>query len=402
LEQRPVVVLSNNDGCVVSRSQEVKALGVKMGVPWFQLRDLARRHHIVALSSNYTLYADLSNRVMRVLAQFSPHQEVYSIDECFLDLSGMPADGLMAYGHQLRTTVKQWLGLSVCVGVAHTKTLAKLANHIAKKNPDYGGVCDLNRLSPEDVDHLFAAINVDTVWGVGSRLTARLAKLNVHTVRDLKRAPAKWIRAHGGVVLERTVAELNNESCLALEEIAPPRKQILCSRSFGQPITNLHELEQAVATYMSRAAERLRRQQSIAGVVHVFIRTSLFKDKPQYQRGLTLPLPDSSDDTRVLVKMALAGLKHIYRPGYAYKKAGVMLSEISAAAARQQTLFDDPRALERSRALMRTIDHLNHTLGDGTVRLLGEGIAPRWSMRRATVSPRYTTRLSEVAIAQAR
>lgn len=401
LERRPVVVLSNNDGCVVSRSQEAKDLGVKMAAPWFQLRALARRHRIVARSSNYTLYADLSNRVMRVLAQFSPHQEIYSIDECFLDFSQMPPDDLLEHGQRCRATVKQWLGLPVCVGIASTKTLAKLANHFAKKCTEYHGVCDLNRFSPADVDGLLATLPVGVVWGVGTRLTARLNKLDVHTVLDLKRTPAKLIRAHGGVVLERTVAELNNVSCHALEELAPPRKQILCSRSFGRPVTDVRELEQAVVTYMSRAAEKLRRQHSVAGVVHVFIRTNSFKREPQYQRGLTLPLSDASDDTRVLVRAALTGVKHLYRPGFTYQKAGVMLSELSPAATRQHALFGDARAIERSQALMTTIDRINRMMGAGTVHLLGEGTTAAWSMRRGAMSPQYTTRVSDVATVHA-
>jgi len=402
LEGRPVVVLSNNDGCVVARSSEVKALGVKMGVPWFQLRDLASRHGIVAMSSNYALYADLSNRVMRVLSQFSPHQEIYSIDECFLDLSGMAADSLTEYGQRICATVKQWVGLPVCVGIAPTKTLAKLANLVAKKRPEYGGVCDLSLFSPAAVESLFASIGVGEVWGVGPRLTTRLADLNIRTVLDLKRAHAKSIRAQCGVVLERTVVELNGISCLAIEEVVPPRKQIVCSRSFGRSVVGLDELEQAVTAYMSRAAVKLRRQQSVAGVVNVFIQTNPFKNEQQYQRGITLPVPDASDDTRTLVRIALAGLSQIYLPGYAYKKAGVMLSEITAAATRQRTLFDDVPGRERSLALMRTLDDINRNMGSGTVRLLGEGFSPPWSMRRSTVSPQYTTRLSDVAIVQAR
>ena len=402
LEGRPVVVLSNCDNCVVARSSEVKALGIKMGTPWFQLRDLAQRHGIVAMSSNYALYADLSNRVMRVLSQFSPRQEVYSIDECFLDVSGMPVGSLTEYGQRICATVKQWVGLPVCAGIAPTKTLAKLANHMAKKRPEYGGVCDLTQLSPADVDAVFATISVSEVWGVGPRLTTRLADLAIHSVLDLKRAHAKSIRAQCGVVLERTVAELNGLACLAIEEIVPPRKQIICSRSFGQTVVGLEELAQAVTAYMSRAAVKLRRQQSVAGVINVFIQTNPFKNTPQYQRGLTLPVPGMSDDTRVLVRTALAGLRQIYVPGYAYQKAGVMLSEITAAATRQRTLFDDVPGMERSRALMRTFDDINRQMGRGTVRLLGEGFSPSWSMRRESVSPHYTTRLSEVAIVQAR
>lgn len=402
LEGRPVVVLSNNDGCVVARSQEVKALGVKMGTPWFQMKGLAQQHRILALSSNYTLYADMSNRVMSVLAGFSPDQEVYSIDESFLDLTGFEHRDLTTYAQSMRQTVRQWTGLPVCVGIGPSKTLAKLGNHIAKKRPEFAGVCDLNALAAERKAAIFGEMEVREVWGVGGRIQARLAEVGIHTVRDLQQADPKSIRAQFSVVLERTVAELNGVSCLSLEEIAPPKKQIMCSRSFGEYVHDLDGLRQAVTAYATRAAEKLRREQSLAGAIQVFIRTNPFKEgSPQYQRGLIFPISAPTEDTLELVNAALKALRLIYRPGFAYQKAGVMLLDLIPASRRHPTLFDDPERLARSRRLMQTLDHLNRRMGSGTVRLLGEGTDKTWKMKRSNLSPSYTTRLEDVAIAHA-
>ena len=255
----PVVVLSNNDGCVVARSAEVKALGIPMGVPWFRIRDQARRHGIVAFSSNYALYADMSNRVVEVLAQFSPDIEVYSIDESFLDVAGFEGTGLAEYGRQIRERVQRWLGLTVCVGIAPTKTLAKLANHCAKKNlAGTAGVCDFTIMPAADLDALLARIDVGEVWGVGRKLTPRLQAMGIGTVRDLRDADAETLRARFSVVLERTLRELRGTSCLALEDVVPDRQQIICSRSFGERVHDLEALQEAVASYLSRAAEKLR------------------------------------------------------------------------------------------------------------------------------------------------
>lgn len=400
LEGKPVVVLSNNDGCVVSRSQEVKDLGIKMAVPWFQLRDLAERHGIIAFSSNYTLYADLSNRVMRLLSQWSPHQEIYSIDECFLDLSGM-AD-LTKYMQRMRSTIRQCVGIPVCVGIAPTKTLAKLANHVAKKQPQYGSVCNFNAMTETELDALLAQIEASEVWGVGRRTTSRLQDMGITSVLELKRAPAKRIRGEFSVTLERTVAELNGVACLELDELIPLRQQIICSRSFGASVSMLADLEQAVIAYTTRAAEKLRCQHSLAGGTHVYIRTNPHKEKePQYQRSTLISLPDPTDDTRLLCRAALDGLRDIYRSGYAYQKAGVILTEIIPATARPRTLFDDTGAQQKSRALMATLDQINRRMGSGTVQLLGEGVRKNWAMRRGNTSRRYTTELDEVAVVNA-
>jgi DNA polymerase V len=397
LEGKPVVVLSNNDGCVVSRSQEVKDLGIKMAVPWFQMKDLAKRHGIIALSSNYTLYADISNRVMQLLSQYSPDQEIYSIDESFLDLTGI-AD-LTEYAQTIRSTVKQCVGIPVCVGIAPSKTLAKLANHVAKKQKQYHSVCDFNAMTARVLDNLHAKIEVGEVWGVGRRSTGRLQQMGINSVLELKYSPAKRVRAEFGVVMERIVAELNGEACIGLDEITPPRQQIICSRSFGVAVSLLDDLEQAVIAYTSRAAEKLRSQHSLAGGIQVYIRTNPHKEKdPQYQPTMLLPLFEPTDDTRLLCHTALSGLRQIYRSGYAYQKAGVMLTEIIAAASRPRTLFEDVAAQRRSAALMATLDRINRRMGSGTLQLLGEGVRKSWAMRRGNMSQRYTTEWGELVV----
>ena len=396
LEGKPVVILSNNDGCVVSRSQEAKDLGIVMAAPWFQLKHLAKQHNIIALSSNYTLYADISNRVMRLLTKFSPEQEVYSIDECFLELSGM--NDLTRHGQRMREAVKQCIGIPVCVGIAQSKTLAKLANHVAKKQPRFVWVCNFNALPEHELDALLKKISVGEIWGVGRSTAARLQKMDINSVLDLKRAPAKRIRSEFGVTMERTVAELNGTACLELGELTPSRQQIICSRSFGLPVVHLPDLEQAVISYTSRAAEKLRRQHSIAACVQVSIRTSPHQ-AAQYQNALIAPLICPTDDTRRLCHAALSALRRIYRSGYAYQKAGVVLSGIIASDNRPRSLFDEEA--EQPSALMATLDSINQRMGSGTVKFLGEGIRKGWAMKRGNVSPRYTTELAELAVAKA-
>lgn len=397
---RPVVVLSNNDGCVVARSAEAKALGIPMAAPWHTLTALARRHGIVALSSNYALYGDLSARVMKVLAGFSPTQEVYSIDECFLDLAGaQPSPG--DCGRRIRDSVKRLVGISVGVGLGPTKTLAKFANHCAKKRPEFVGVCALGELSPSEIDRLLAWAPVAEVWGVGGRSSAKLQDLGIHTALDLKRAAPGRIRKSFGVTLERTLRELNGEPCYPLAAGPAARKQILSSRSFGQLLTEFAPLEEAVAAYATRAAEKLRRQGLVAGAVGLFVQTNPFRvDLPQYQvaRNCTL---EPTADTRLLAQAALRLLRNLYRPGFAYQKAGVILTELLPEELRQPTLFEDGAARTRSQALMAAMDHINRAYGRGTVKLGAEGNDPRWAMRSERRTPRYTTRLEELAVAKA-
>ncbi len=391
LASKPVVVLSNNDGCVVARSAEVKALGIPMGVPWFKIQKEAKQYGIVAFSSNYALYADMSNRVVEVLGQFTPNLEVYSIDESFLDLSGFNRD-LVEYGQEIRQRIQHWLGLAVCVGIAPSKTLAKLANHCAKKRlAGSGGVCDFTTMTESQLTQLFARIDVGEVWGVGRKIEARLADIGITTVLQLREADPDLIRSKFSVVLERTVRELRGVSCLDLEEVVPDKQQIMCSRSFGQYVYDRDQLEEVVVSYVARAAEKLRKQASLAGALMVFIRTNPFNPKePQYQRSMTIPLPEATADTRVLVMWALKGLKRIYCPGFAYQKAGVMLSELRPKAMAQVSLFADLED-DRGQRLMATLDVINQRWGRGTLRSAAEGMEKPWQMKRQRLSPSYTT-----------
>ncbi len=404
LENQPLVVLSNNDGCAVARSNEVKTLGVKMATPWFQLKDLAKKHHIVALSSNYTLYGDMSDRVMTILRDFSPNVEVYSIDECFLNLNGLNSlwPSATQMGQTMRQRIHQWLGLPVCVGFGASKTLAKLANHIAKKQPVFNGVCDLGLLSSEQIDALLSNIAVREVWGVGSRIGLKLEAAGIKTVQALRNTPTSWLRSKFGVVMERTGNELNGISCLALEEVTPPRKQIISSRSFGQLVYTLPELSESVASYVSSAAEKLRGQQSTCDAIKIFVHTNPFREKdPQYSNSITIPLPNASSDTRLLIRAALFGLERIYQPGFAYKKTGVMLIGISSIVMSQGSLFKEYGADEKSIKLMGVMDQLNRRYGRNTVSVFSAGNQKSWIMRRKIMSPCYTTKWHDVPVAYA-
>lgn len=404
LINRPVVVLSNNDGCAVARSNEVKALGVKMGTPWFKLKDLAKQHGIVALSSNYTLYGDMSDRVMTILRDFSPHVEVYSIDECFLGLQGLGKLWPTAtdMGQSIRGRIQRWTSLPVCVGLGATKTLAKLANHIAKKQPGFNGVCDLSSMPSTQLENLLSTIEVGEVWGVGRQISLHLNKAGIKTVLALRDTPTAWLRAKFGVVMARLGYELRGISCLSLEEVSAPRKQIISSRSFGQRIHSLTELSESVASYTSSAAEKLRRQHSLCNAIQVFIQTNPFREQDkQYSNSITIPLPNASSDTRLLIRAALFGLKHIYRKGYAYKKAGVILTGIDPLTLYQTSLLTQQGADERSARLMNILDQLNNKYGRNTVSVFSIGSKKSWSMRREIMSPCYTTSWQDVPIAYA-
>ena len=395
LKDTPVVVLSNNDGCVVARSREAKSLGIKMGVPVFQIKAEMQRHGILAFSSNYALYADLSSRVMRTLEEMAPRVEVYSIDEAFLDLTGIEsAISLVEFGQQVRERIGHWIGITVCVGIAPTKTLAKLANHAAKKYPATQGVVDLT--NPDRQRRLLALVPVDDVWGVGRRLSKRLNALGITTALDLANASPRAIRDQFSVVLERTVRELNGESCIELEEIPPTKKQIVCSRSFGVKVTQFELLREAVCEYATRATEKLRKEQQQAKVMTVFIRTSPFKDnEPQYSNSASGELLIPSCDTRDFIELANHLLKRIWKDGFRYAKAGVMLSDFYDPGMFQPGLFDDVSTHSNSQQLMSVLDTINQS-GAGKVFFAGQGTKKDWSMKREHLSPAYTTRWDQL------
>jgi len=394
-----VVVLSSNDGCAVARSNEVKALGVKMGVPWFQMKDMARKHGIVGLSSNFTLYGDMSDRVVEILRDFSPEVEVYSIDESFIGINGMDGqwDTPSAMGQAMRQRILQWTALPVCVGIASSKTLAKLANHIAKTQREFNSVCDFSSMTEGELDALLANVDVNEVWGIGRKTSEHLRRVGIATVGTLRQASLNTLRTHFGVVMERIVSELHGISCLGLDEVETPRQQIIASRSFGAPVMSLDELAEAVSTYVARASERLRGQESVCGAIHVTIETSRFKEHDQpYMNSVTIPLPDASDDVRVLTGAALLGLRRIFRTGHRYKKAGVVLMDLSSAAIRQYSLFESGTVSLQSAQVMSTMDAVNSLYGRDTLRLGSEGIKPRWTTRADNRTPRYTTNWDEL------
>jgi len=392
----PMVVLSNNDGCVVSRSNESKALGVKMGQPWFECKELAEEHGILAFSSNYELYADLSNRVMNTLSGFSPSQEVYSIDECFVDLSGMPK--LREVSYAMRQRVGQWVGMPVCVGIGPTKTLAKLANHVAKKHPRSKGVFSYNALTAEQKARLLAQLPVDEVWGVGRKLTKRLALHGVQTVLDLRDAHIPTLRAEFGVVMEKIQRELQEVACIKLEEVQPDKQQIISSRSFGGMVTELPVLKDALSTFVANACAKLRAQNSHAAVIQVFLQTNRFrKDLPQYMPSLAVPLPYPTNDSLEVNRWADYLCERMFKDGYQYKKAGIMLSEISPVTRQQGDLLETAPA--GNQRLMQALDMLNKRYGRGAVKISTQGAYKDWQMRQERKSPCYSTRWDELPLA---
>ena len=336
---------------------------------------------------------------MATLATFTPRQEIYSIDESFLDLEGFPAHTLQDYGQKIRKTVKQNIGIPVCVGIASTKTLAKLANHCAKKNlAGNDGVCDFGQIDESARKALFQSLPVNEVWGIGRKITESLNQLGIETVEQLRTADPDFIRKRFSVVVERTVRELNGIACIELEQAGTPRQQILVSRSFGQPVVTLDDLKESVTYFATRASEKLRQDGSIANNICVFIRTNPFKvNAPQYERSVVVPLMQPSDDTAMLIKAALFGLKHIYQPGYQYKKSGVMLMELQPKGVTQGDLFDNmPITDERADIRMKAIDAINRKMGKDTIAFAGSGTRRSWAMRRERMSPNYTTRWDEL------
>jgi len=369
-----------------------------MGEPWFKMEKVAKQHGIIAYSSNYALYGDLSARVMSILSTFSPKQEIYSIDECFLDLDGFEPHKLMAYGQTIRQAVKRNVGIPVCVGIADTKTLAKLANHCAKKGlAGENGICDFGQLNEQQRSSLFTSLPVGEIWGVGRRISEKLLAMNIETVEGLRTASQKAIRDQFSVVLERTVQELNGIPCIELDEAGTPRQQIMVSRSFGSSVTEYDDLAESVSYFATNAAEKLRQDGSVAASVCVYIRTNPFNEKePQYQRSMVVPLGQPSDDTMKLVKASLIGLKAIYRTGYRYKKTGVLLMGLQSKETVQATLFDDTAKQARSASMMSVMDSINRKMGKGSMTIAASGIQHRWAMRRERKTPNYTTDWNEL------
>ncbi|MBE4893106.1 translesion error-prone DNA polymerase V subunit UmuC [Enterobacter asburiae] len=399
LEGKPIVVVSNNDGCIISLSREAKQFGIKMGEPYFKFKEKLYPSKVYVFSSNYALYADLSSRVMQTLTDLAPAIEIYSIDEAFVNVSGVShCLSLEAFGHQMRTEVLKNTGLTVGVGIAPTKTLAKLANYAAKRWSGTGGVVDLS--GRERQRKLLEKVPVEEVWGVGRRITKKLNAMGITTALELAEASSWVIRKHFNVVLERTARELRGEPCLDLEEFTPTKQQIICSRSFGHRITQYEEMHQAICAYAERAAEKLRGERQYCRFISVFVRTSPHADNEIYygnQASVTLMTP--TNDSRDIIRAATEALGRIWLDGYRYMKAGVMLADFFSSGVAQLNLFDDNRLRANSAALMEMMDSVNHS-GKGKIWFAGQGIEKSWAMKREMLSPAYTTRYADLPVAK--
>ena len=393
LNNKPVVALSNNDGCIIARSKEAKALGIKMGVPLFKVKDIVERENVIVFSSNYTLYADMSRRVMNIISEFAPSIEVYSIDEAFIELTNMNVD-YESYVRQMRKVILQYTGIPVSIGVASTKTLTKVANHIAKDDESLEGVCSL--VKHENLDQVLEDTNVADVWGVGRQLSKKLIANGIFNAKLLKNCEDAWVRKMMSVNGLKTVSELREISCLDLEETSATRKSCCTTRSFGKPLVNLDDIEQAVTTFARRATERIRGENLTASTVSVFLRTNPFDRNCYYSNSSTTTLSYPTYDTMQIVKTALQLTKIIFRENYKYKKAGVLLSGFYEKGTETKDLFSETRY--RSPKLMSAVDQINERYGSDTIQIATECQIGKWKQKRKNCTQSYTTQLDNVLL----
>ena len=393
LNNKPVVALSNNDGCIIARSKEAKALGIKMGVPLFKVKDIVERENVIVFSSNYTLYADMSRRVMNIISEFTPSIEVYSIDEAFIELTNMNVD-YESYVRQMRKVILQYTGIPVSIGIASTKTLTKVANHIAKDDESLEGVCSL--IQHENLDQVLEDTNVADVWGVGRQLSKKLIANGIFNAKLLKNCEDAWVRKMMSVNGLKTVSELREISCLDLEETSATRKSCCTTRSFGKPLINLEDIEQAVTTFARRATERIRGENLIASTVSVFLRTNPFDRNRYYSNSSTTTLSYPTYDTMQIVKPALQLTKIIFRENYKYKKAGVLLSGFYEKGTETKDLFSEARY--RSPKLMSAVDQINERYGSDTIQIATECQMGKWKQKRKNCTQSYTTQLDNVLL----
>ncbi|SRR6056297_30194 len=396
LEERPVVVLSNNDGCVIARSNEAKAMGIPMGAPAFKYREYFQKYGITVFSSNYTLYDNMSERVMSILADSAPFIEVYSIDEAFLDFSSLKRFHMPSFCRDIREKIRSWTGIPVSIGTGRTKTLAKIANRIAKKDKSTGGIFNMERYCENDLDMILAVIDVGDIWGIGKKYAQFLRKSNINTAKDLKYTPDEWILKYLTVEGLRTTTELRGRICIPFREKRPARKQLVVSRSFGKDVTDLEEISESVSEFASRAAEKLRKEGLTASSIAVFIQTNPFRNDPQYHNISSIKLPAGTSYTPEIVQTAILLLKKIFRSGYSYKKSGVIFSEIGKTDTRQMGLFEKNKNIDRHQDLMRTIDTINTEMGKNYIRPAITLNRHRWEMKSSFRSSRYTTNWDEL------
>ena len=393
LEGKPVIVLSNNDGCAIARSNEAKALGIKMGANFFEIEDLVRKNNVQVFSTNFVLYADMSLRVKGLLSNFCPEIEDYSIDESFCFFGGFENYNLKEYCTTIAQTIKQGTGIPVSIGVAPTKTLAKVANKYAKKYPAYNNVSLID--TEEKRIKALQNFEIGDVWGIGYRHTKRLTTMGIKTAYDFTQLSKAWVRKNMTVTGERTWCELQGEPCISIETAQPPKQSIMVSRSFGKMIADYDTISEAVSTYMAMAAAKLRKQNSCAKSVLVFIDTNPFRnDLPQYSKHIIITLPVASNSTHELLHYALDGLKKIYQPKYLYKKAGVMLMDICSETVVQGSLFDKMDRKKHQR-MMTVLDSINDRYGRNTLKYACMGDGKAWHIKQERLSPCYTTRLSD-------
>ncbi len=393
LEGQPVIVLSNNDGCVIARSNEAKRLGIAMGQPFYQLRKLMRQHEIAVFSANFVLYGDMSRRVMNLLRQFVPAIEVYSIDEAFLDFTGMDTDRLDELGHRMARTIRQRTGIPVSIGIAPTKTLAKIASKLCKRYPKLAGCCFLHR--SEDIEKVLNRFPIDEVWGIGRQWQRLLDAHGIRTAQDFVRLPESWIRQKMHVVGLRTWRELQGEACIGFEQMPMTKKQIATTRTFDREIDDYEELHRRIAQYAGACAEKLRRQRSVCGEMRVFILTNRHNEnRPQSYESRLVKLSVPTDDTLELTALAARMLRSIYRKGYGYKRAGIVLSDLRPKEGLQCDLFDTADRTKHTR-LMEAVDALNTTFGRHKIRTAAEGPEP-FKMNRNHLSRRYTTDWNQI------
>jgi DNA polymerase V len=399
LQQRPVVVLSNNDGCAIARSEEAKQLGIRMAQPYYQWRALEKKHSIAVFSANFSLYGDMSDRFIQVLREFSPDTEPYSIDEVFQEWTALKGIDYLDYALKIRQCVAQWLGLPARLSIAATKTMAKLGQYVVKEklhSSAKDGVFNFLALSTHELDALLQKIPIQEVWGIGRKLAPKLQKMGMHTAYDLRATSVCDIKKHFGVVVARVAQELQGEPSFEIETSPEDKQQICCSRSFGKPLLTLPEIASAMAHHVAVAAAKLRKKTSLASGLTVFIQTSRFQATPKYENARQLSFQTGSNDTFTLYKTALIGLKSIYRPGFAYTKAGIILWGIASLQKQQYALFTDAHNESKSAKLMRTIDHLNQVMGKGTITLADELLSHKWHAQQFNLSRRYTTAWNEL------
>lgn len=400
LNDRPVIVLSNNDGCAVARSQESKDIGIKMGVPLFEIEDIVKKHDVQVLSSNYALYAEMSRRFMNLLSQYvAPgEQEIYSIDECFLELTAFQKNyDLTAYAQEMRSKALQWLGLPCCIGIGRSKTEAKISNHIAKKNKYFNGVCNLAEMDPCSAEQLLAQVDVGEVWGVGRQNCKKLNLMNIKSVLDLIESNPKEIKKCFSIVMEKTVRELQGVSCIDIENENPSKQQIISSRSYGQPVLEKDDIKSSVRLFVTRAVDRMRHDESLCKMIGVFIQTGRFSQTEKYSPYIIVQMPEHTDDLLEITRAAMKGIDQIYKSGFKYKKAGIVLLELIPKSKFVPDLFTDYTHRNQREKLSNTLEAIKEKYGKDQVSLgLCNDTKAIWQMNQNRRSPSYLTNWNEL------